>query len=298
MSRLSERIRAFAELGRISNLPTTLSNVLVGASAGAVSALETGPLPLEWPRIMAAWVAIACFYMAGMAMNDLFDASLDLVDRPRRPIPSGRVTRAQATAFMLVLFAIGLGVLALTGFGAFVSGVILAGLIIAYNYFHLAFAWSVTLLGLARGMVYVVAAAAVFWPTHWFQVELLAGVLAIYVAMFSLVARSETQSQADQRRWIVVFLPFVVAVPAVFIQPVNWTWTIIPLAAALAWVTHGVAKAFESPPRTKDAVLIWISGICLIDALFLTLLDRPVLAIVAGVCFVLTLLTQRRIAGT
>jgi hypothetical protein len=297
MNGMRAKLWAFAELGRISNLPTTFSNVLVGAAAGAATTIDPN-LPLEWPRVIAAWIAIACFYMAGMAMNDLFDAGLDLVDRPSRPIPSGRVTRGQATIFMLVLFAIGFAVLALTGLPAFVSGVILAGLIVAYNYFHLGFAWSVVLLGLARGMVYVVAAAAVFWHTQWFQVELLAMVLAAYTAMFSLVARSETLEQASTRRWLVVFLPFVAAVPAVFIQPVNWTWTIIPLAAALAWVTHGVATVFQSPARTKDAVMIWISGFCLLDALYLTLLDRPGLAIVAGACFVLTLLAQRRITGT
>ena len=45
---------------------------------------------------------------AGNAINDYFDAGIDAINRPSRPIPSGRITRNFAFRFSIVLFAAGI----------------------------------------------------------------------------------------------------------------------------------------------------------------------------------------------
>src|SRR5687768_10756602 len=65
---IASTLRAYAELGRISNLPTTISNVLVGCAIGAASGGAW-----RWWIIPLLAVAIASFYIAGMALNDLAD---------------------------------------------------------------------------------------------------------------------------------------------------------------------------------------------------------------------------------
>ena len=52
------------------------------------------------------------------------------------------------------------------------------------------------------------------------------------------------------------------------------------------------------PPLTRQAVMAWLAGICLIDAFFLMLLDQSAMALLAGACFGLTLAAHRFIAGT
>ncbi|WP_340699026.1 UbiA family prenyltransferase, partial [Cellulosimicrobium funkei] len=44
------------------------------------------------PRRALLPLASACLYAGGMALNDYADRHLDAVERPERPIPSGRVT--------------------------------------------------------------------------------------------------------------------------------------------------------------------------------------------------------------
>ncbi len=44
------------------------------------------------PRAAGLTAASSCLYLAGMALNDYADREVDAVERPGRPIPSGRVT--------------------------------------------------------------------------------------------------------------------------------------------------------------------------------------------------------------
>ena len=59
--------------------------------------------------------ASVCLYYAGMAANDWADRELDEIERPERPIPSGRITPSQALTVASGLTAAGLGIAALAG---------------------------------------------------------------------------------------------------------------------------------------------------------------------------------------
>ena len=93
MSSIGVTIRNYAELGRISNLPTCMTNVLVGCAIGA------GGGAFDLPTVFGISLAIALFYVAGMALNDVADLEVDRIERPQRPIPSGRINRRSAGVF-------------------------------------------------------------------------------------------------------------------------------------------------------------------------------------------------------
>ena len=52
---------------------------------------------------------LATFFICagGMAINDYFDANIDKINRPKRPIPSGTITKRNALATSVILFALG-----------------------------------------------------------------------------------------------------------------------------------------------------------------------------------------------
>ena len=52
--------------------------------------------PVQIVRLTLLCVASACLYLAGMTLNDAFDADIDREERPERPIPSGRVSLSTA----------------------------------------------------------------------------------------------------------------------------------------------------------------------------------------------------------
>ncbi|MFJ1803581.1 SCO3242 family prenyltransferase [Streptomyces sp. NPDC088180] len=101
-----ERLRAWAELLRVSALFSVPGDALAGAAAvgrgpGRGTALAMG--------------ASLCLYEAGMALNDWADRDEDAVDRPHRPIPSGRISPAAALGAAGVLTAAGLALAARAG---------------------------------------------------------------------------------------------------------------------------------------------------------------------------------------
>jgi len=76
--------QAVAELVRLPAVLSVPGDVLVGAAASGQSR--------DVPRAAGLAAASSCLYLAGMALNDYADRDVDAVERPGRPIPSGRVT--------------------------------------------------------------------------------------------------------------------------------------------------------------------------------------------------------------
>ncbi|RIV38061.1 SCO3242 family prenyltransferase [Micromonospora radicis] len=100
-------IRA-ADLAELVRAPAALS-VPGDVVAGAAAAGALGP---RTPALAGASVLL---YWAGMAANDWADRELDAVERPERPIPSGRVGPGLAVGLAAGLTAAGVGLAAAAG---------------------------------------------------------------------------------------------------------------------------------------------------------------------------------------
>ncbi len=294
MSAVADTTRAYLDLSRLSNLPTCFSNVLVGTAIGAAAA---GAHP-KWPAVITVAAGVALLYVAGMALNDLADADVDRQERPQRPIPSGRVSRAGAAAFTVTAGVVGLVLLGTQGPWPLGLGLALAACIVIYDLLHHRFAGAVLLMGACRGLVYLVAAAAVTWPLDASTAGTLAGILALYPIAITIIARAETGDSVDARRWLAPAMPLLVLGAALVVQPARWTWTVIAAVIMTAWLARAASFVLRTPPRTIAAVLSWLSGMCLVDAFFLTLLARPDLSLLALACFAATAWGHRRILGT
>ncbi len=96
---------ALAELVRAPAALSVPGDVVAGAGAARVLDHRTAGLAC----------ASVCLYWAGMAANDWADRELDAVERPERPIPSGRVSARDALTVASGLTAAGLTLAALAG---------------------------------------------------------------------------------------------------------------------------------------------------------------------------------------
>jgi len=85
----------------LNTLITGLTVVIGGLIAG--KATQIAPAPLIGAAIAAALVAAGA-----NAMNDAYDAVIDMINRPDRPIPSGEVSRILAAFCGFVLTATGI----------------------------------------------------------------------------------------------------------------------------------------------------------------------------------------------
>ncbi|MFV2124999.1 SCO3242 family prenyltransferase [Micromonospora sp. LOL_013] len=116
-----------SDLAELVRAPAALS-VPGDVVAGAAAAGGLGP------RSAGLAGASVCLYWAGMAANDWADRELDAVERPQRPIPSGRVTPGAALGVAAGLTTAGLALTAVTGGRrALAVGVPLTAAIWAYD---------------------------------------------------------------------------------------------------------------------------------------------------------------------
>ncbi|MEW6321531.1 MAG: UbiA family prenyltransferase [Acidobacteriota bacterium] len=213
---------AYLLLARVSNLPTAWSNVLAGlALAGA--GLDS------WP-----WLALAVsgFYSGGMFLNDAFDAAHDAAHRPDRPIPAGDVRRGEVVAIGALLIAGGEGLLVATPrpAAALAWGAALAVAIVVYNRWHKGVALAPLVMGLCRGLVYLVAAAAVA-PLSSTIVMAAAGLMA-YVVALTVVARQAGPRAATLMPWLIAGISLVDAAVIVAAgQPRLAVWAMAAFAA-------------------------------------------------------------------
>ncbi|ADI06118.1 hypothetical protein SBI_02997 [Streptomyces bingchenggensis BCW-1] len=118
------RLHAWAELLRLPALFTVPGDGLAGAAAVAARPDR---------RTALAVGCSLCLYEAGMALNDWADRAEDAVERPHRPLPSGRIRPAAALAAACALTAAGLALAARAGRPALAVAVPLAATVWSYD---------------------------------------------------------------------------------------------------------------------------------------------------------------------
>jgi chlorophyll synthase len=114
-------IRARAIPGLVR--PFTLLAPVVGTACAAGVARGARGVAFDGGAVALAAASAAMAVAASNSWNQAFDAELDRVNKPRRPIPAGLATPAQAIVLgdAFALLALGLGALASPGFLACVA---------------------------------------------------------------------------------------------------------------------------------------------------------------------------------
>lgn len=250
---------AYVELIRPANVVTSLADVLAGyAVAGRPGKSE----------LAALLVATACLYAGGVVLNDYFDRDLDNVERPERPIPSGRVTAAVAGALGGALLATGTLAAALATPAAAAIAVATAAAILSYD------AWAKRHpllgplnMGLCRGLNLLlgVAAAPGVLGSAWY----LAILPIVYIAAVTAVSRGEVHGgRRGIAAYALISLSLVlIALAWLGVQGASPWWAVL-LTAVLAWrVLPPFWAAYQQPEpgRIRQAIRAGVLSLVLVD---------------------------------
>ena len=179
-------LKALLQLTRPANLITAVADVLAGAAiAGYLSWPEATFGPLIWLCISTVGL-----YGGGVVFNDVFDADLDAVERPERPIPSGRVSVNRASTFGSILLLIGILTAWRVNPVAGWLAVAIAVFALVYDKFgkHHAFFGPLN-MGLCRGLNLLLGVSilpAQVQPWAW-----VALVPIVYIAAITMISRGE-----------------------------------------------------------------------------------------------------------
>ncbi len=159
--------------------------------------------------------ASSLLYVAGMTLNDVFDAELDRRQRPERPIPSGRISLVSARRFGWMLLTLGMA----CGAGvAFFAGhprpaavvVLLAACIVLYDARLKRTAFGPPAMGACRMLNVLLGMSVLAAPwqaEHW----LVAGGVGVYIAGVTWFARNE----AEQSRRLPLTLATLVMIAGI-----------------------------------------------------------------------------------
>jgi 4-hydroxybenzoate polyprenyltransferase len=283
------------QLGRISNLPTVWTNVLAGALLAGGS-LGDARLPL-------LMLALSCFYIGGMFLNDAFDRDFDARHRPERPIPSGRVSARQVFTIGFGLLAAGLVAIAWQGraaaggpaWHALAAACALAVAIVFYDAFHKNNPLSPLVMGLCRVLV-VVTAAYAYTASPPSAVWLAATGLLCHLIGLTYIAKQEHLDRIGHL-WPLGFLALPLLYGASLAVSAPLAALPLVLYAAVLVLALGLLRR-RRPGDVPRAVVTLIAGMSLFDSVVLAGAGQAGAAALAIAAFVLTLALQKWVSGT
>ena len=306
------KLRAYLELLRLPNVFTAAADVLMGCFFFEFLRTEPGRWRnLDW-RVVAMLVgASACFYLAGMVLNDFFDRDVDARQRPQRPIPSGRISSGEARSIGTVLMVLGL-VLSWTagyfigGMRAGLVGTALAAAVLLYDAWLKRTPAGPVAMGACR--MFNVFLGMSLHPDPWQQIHLaVAGGIGVYVIGVTWFARTEAIASSRLALGLSTLVmiaglgllasyPELASPGGIFLMWLrNWVlswyffWTVIVLL--ITWRCVG-ATIDPTPRKVQMAVRQCLFSIIVLDAAVCFAMQGRVPAL-----FVLALLIPALVLG-
>ena len=153
-----------------------IPNAFISVFAVIVSAVLVGFYhPLQ---ILIACLAVFLISGGGMVINDYFDYTADKINRPKRALPSGRISRKNALVYSLILLTAGNALVLLLNFQMLVLSLLNTFLLVVYS-------WKLKKVMLIGNFTVSFASASIFLFG-----SLLSGAITATILILSLIAFS------------------------------------------------------------------------------------------------------------
>ncbi|WP_245977437.1 UbiA-like protein EboC [Albibacterium indicum] len=188
-----KRIHAYLLLMRPANIVTAIADVLAGiAISGILSMMTTTSAPME---ILLLCISTIGLYGGGIVFNDVFDYKIDMVERPERVIPSGKISIGEATGLGIVLLLIGIIAALLVNTTAFVLAILTSIAALTYNRWgkHHSLLGPPN-MGLCRGLNLLLGVSIL--PAMVFDLWYIAIVPIIYISAITMISRGEVHGSS------------------------------------------------------------------------------------------------------
>jgi 4-hydroxybenzoate polyprenyltransferase len=273
-----KKLIGYLRLMRPANVVTSVADVLAGiAIAGYfVTSGTTWLAPVNGDNLPFLPVILLCIstiglYSGGIIMNDVFDAKLDAVERPERPIPSGLISKNAATIFGGICFFIGIFTAGLLGRNAQYLAVAIMICCLIYNRFlkHSAIFGPIN-MGLCRGLNLLLGVCII--PDQVERYWYLAIVPIVYIAAITMISRGEVHGGSKKPLYAAAGLYALVIASVTYFAVVNESTrlsiTLAFLAMFGAMILRPLFKAIKNPigPNIGKAVKSGVIALIVLNA--------------------------------
>ena len=267
----SPRVRAYLEIVRLPNLFTAVGDIVAGYL------IVSRGVDISWRDLIILMLASVCLYAGGVVLNDYFDRDIDSVERPERPIPSGRIHERDALKLGVRLLGLGCVFAVGVGVSSLIVAALLAGCIVLYDSKgkRIEYVGSVN-MGACRFLNVVLgasgAAASVQVETWIWFVLPVAALVMLYIAAVTLLATGEVWG-GNRTISSLVFGAVVVVIGGVvwlgladrLVEPL----ASYPFLAVFGLATLGViGRVVGAPtaPNIRTAIKTCVLSLILLDA--------------------------------
>ena len=288
---MNVRVRAYLELVRVGNLFSAAADIVAAYYYAGILAVGTIPPPLprgdtggfsadaNLPTLLLA--SVLC-YAGGVALNDVCDAERDMLERPERPIPSRRISRATAKRLSYALLGLGMLLAISVSFRATVLAELLVSSIFLYNFHLKSTAFGPVVMGGCRALNIALGMDAL--PTLA-SLPAVAPLLLmwLYIASVTYFARDEAAISTKRR-----LTAGTIGVTAATLGLFTLLWVLpngrivgaslaVVLAALVVWIGLRAVLTPE-PARVQGAVRGFLIALIAFDAILAGIAAGPVAA--------------------
>jgi 4-hydroxybenzoate polyprenyltransferase len=297
------KTQAWFNILRLSNTPTLISNVMVGfgfgISAHRLQWSDSTIVPTFSPLTPLLFITIAllCAYFGGLVLNDAKDFGHDKQHRPGRPLPKGIISKKEAWVVGYSLLVSAVLIAAFTQTRSAYLMLILAGCILAYTHFHRLFFPALLFMGICRGLVYLVACSAFSVEIQPLLLLVFGLGIAWYTAVLTFIARGEEKNNKTKRWFVLLLLPAAYIPALIYYTEFQMIWIVCSLVIFSIWTALTFA-IFQITEKSVHGIHMILAGFCLLDVVYLCVVSEVHIAIVSGLCLLLTIGAQRKVLGT
>ena len=282
---------------RPANIVTSVADVLAGiAISGYFLSGDQEFLP-----VFLLCLSTIGLYGGGIVFNDIFDADLDRIERPERAIPSGAISKNEATLLGIILLGIGF----LAAFAFSLRSGIIAFLILVfalvYNKFskHHAFLGPLN-MGVCRGMNLLLGVSIVSLSLQ--SLYLLGLIPLIYIFSITMISQGEVHGASKKKLYAGAFLYEIVIGAILFAAFLQQNIFYAALFVVLfAWMIFKPLFAAIKDPVGKNigkAVKAGVISLILMDAAWAAAYGQIFFAMLIAMLLPLSLWLAKRYAVT
>lgn len=287
----------FLRLVRPANIVTSVADVLAGIAISGYFLTEKQ----ELLPVFLLCISTIGLYGGGIVFNDVFDTELDKIERPERAIPSGVISKKEATLLGIILLGIGFS----AAFAFSVRSGIIAFLILVfalvYNKFgkHHPFLGPLN-MGICRGMNLLLGVSIVSISLQ--NLYFLGLIPLIYIFSITMISQGEVHGSSRNKLYVGAFLYLIVIGSILYSAFVQQNIFYAALFLILfAWMIFRPLFAAIKDPVGKNigkAVKAGVISLILMDAAWASAYGQIFFAILIAMLLPLSLWLAKRFAVT
>ncbi|MFZ4262554.1 UbiA-like protein EboC [Sphingobacterium sp. HJSM2_6] len=289
-------MKAWLQLIRPANVLTAISDVMAGvALAGLFLQIN---LPDTYTLVLIA-VSSMLLYTGGIVFNDVFDAKLDQIERPERPIPAGRVPKFAAVILGTMAFTAGCLIVGSLNDYALGIAILIVMMCLVYNgkaKHH--FILGPICMGACRGLNLLLGMAVFPESLQYWYVAI---VPVIYIAAVTNISRGEVYGNNKTAMLVSVGLYSLVLLTMLsFTIHFGHYSAFAFLLAFILLIGTPLKKALKSlaPPDIRKSVKFGVLALILMNASWIAIAGFPYLALAVCVILPVSIYLAKKFAVT